>query len=124
MGTTGVLVKTNNTDSNDAICNGFCIDRDGYLILNITNPFEYDIYNLSFDIEFVGGILFFKANSETDAFINHLSSGETIEVKSYDPVIMPKPIIRIPLFLGRYLLTINGAQCLIYGLLTFLKIIS
>jgi len=138
IGTTGVLVKTNNTDSNNTItwngfnidrdgyliCNGFNIDKDGYLILNVTNLFEYDLYNISFDIEFVGGILFFKANAETDAFVEHLSSGETIEVKSNDPIIKPKPIIRRPLFFGYYFLTIDGTECMMYGLFTRLFIIS
>jgi len=143
IGITGVQVKTNNTDSDESvlcngfninkdgylicngfninkdgylICNGFNINKDGYLILNVTNLFEYDLYNISFDIEFVGGIPFFKANAETDAFVEHVSSGETIELKSNDPIIKPKPIIRRPLFFGYYFLTIDGTQCMMYGL--------
>lgn len=125
IGTIGVQVKTNNTDSNNTITqNGFSIDKEGYLILNITNPSEHDIYNISFDIEFVGGILFFKANSETDVFVEHLPSGETVEVKSNDPIIKPKPIIGRPLFFGKYILTIDGAQCRAYGLFIYLFSIS
>ena len=132
-----VQVKTNNTDSNSAITwNGFNwhwhIDNDGYFILNVTNLCEYDIYNISFDIEFVGGVLFFKVNSETDAFVDHLPSGETVEVKSNDPIVKPKPIVRRPLFFGHYLLTIdetiNGTyvgqgQFRVYGLFIYLIIL-
>ena len=116
------------TDSNSAITGYWisykCIDRDGYLIFEVTNWIEHDIYNISFDIEFVGGIPFFRANSETDAFVDHLPSGETVEVKSNDSIIKPKPIIGRPLFLGPYFLTIDETRCMIFGLFTYLIIIA
>jgi len=101
-----------------------CIDRDGYLIFAVKNYLEHDIYNISFDIEFVGGVPFFKADSETDVFVDHLPSGETIEVKSNDPIIKPKPIIGRPLFLGPYFLTIDEYRFGIFGLFTYLHIVA
>ena len=115
------------TDSNNTIAGYWIsygrIDRDGYLIFNVENRVEYDIYNISFDIEFIGGFPFFKVNSETDAFVDHLPSGETVEVKSNDSIIKPKPIIGCPLFLGPYFLTIDEYPCFIFGLFTYLIVI-
>lgn len=114
------------TDSNSAITGCWiyygCIDRDGYLIFYVENWVEYDIYNISFDIEFIGGFLFFKVNSETDAFVDHLPSGETVEVKSNDPIIKPKPI-GYPLFLGPYFLTIDEYLGFIFGIFTYLIVL-
>ena len=111
IGATRTPVNTNNADSNCAVTLDdeifWHIDRDGYLIFNITNMYEFDLYNISCDIEFWGGILIFKVNSETDAFVDHHASGETITVKSNDPVIEPWSIVGRPMYFGTYMLTID-----------------
>ena len=120
----GSDTDSNSTTTGDVIISWGHIDRDGYLIFDVKNWLEYDLYNISFDIEFVGGVPFFRANSETDAFVDHLPSGETVEVKSNDPIIKPKPIIGRPLFLGLYFLTIDEYRFGIFGLFTYLYIVA
>jgi len=86
---------------------GFWIDDEGYLHFMITNPSPNDIYNTSFYIDFSGGIFLFKVDTKTEAFVDYLASGETVEVKSNDPIIEPRPILNRPIGLGNYLLLMD-----------------
>ena len=140
VGATEIKTNTTNMRSNhtNTLDDGipmpdWHIDSDGYLVFNITNGFEFDLYNVSYDIKFGGGVFIFKVNSKTDAFTDYHPSGETITVKSNDPIVKPWLIVGRPVYFGTYLLTaditIDGmyygqSWCNIAGILIFIIVLE